>query len=92
MPEDDELLGLAVKGIEYLNARHGDGIFTLLYRLRTWCETERRWIGWTMAAYGVCVAIATVYGRYHYVVDVAAGAAVSFTGPLLFAYRKSRGA
>ena len=45
-----------------------------------------------MAAYtGVCVAIATVYGRYHYAVDVLAGAALSFTGPLL-AYRKSRGA
>jgi membrane-associated phospholipid phosphatase len=52
---------------------------------------ERRWIGWTMAAYGVCVAIATVYGRYHYAVDVAAGAALSFIGPLLV-YRKSRGA
>ena len=52
---------------------------------------ERRWIGWAMAAYGVCVAIATVYGRYHYAVDVAAGAALSFIGPIL-AYRKSRGA
>jgi membrane-associated phospholipid phosphatase len=52
---------------------------------------ERRWIGWTMAAYGICVSIATVYGRYHYAVDVLAGAALSFTGPLL-AYRKSRGA
>jgi membrane-associated phospholipid phosphatase len=52
---------------------------------------ERRWIGWTMAAYGLCVAIATVYGRYHYAVDVAAGAALSFVGPLLD-YRKSRGA
>jgi membrane-associated phospholipid phosphatase len=52
---------------------------------------ERRWIGWAMALYGVCVAIATVYGRYHYAVDVAAGAALSFTGPVL-AYRKSRGA
>jgi membrane-associated phospholipid phosphatase len=52
---------------------------------------ERRWIGWAMALYGVCVAIATVYGRYHYAVDVLAGAAMSFAGPLL-AYRKSRGA
>ena len=52
---------------------------------------ERRWIGWAMAIYGVCVSIATVYGRYHYAVDVAAGAALSFIGPLL-AYRKSRGA
>jgi membrane-associated phospholipid phosphatase len=52
---------------------------------------ERRWIGWAMAAYGVCVSIATVYGRYHYAVDVAAGAAMSFIGPIL-AYRKRRGA
>jgi membrane-associated phospholipid phosphatase len=52
---------------------------------------ERRWIGWAMALYGVCVAIATVYGRYHYAVDVLAGAALSFLG-LLLAYLKSRGA
>ena len=39
---------------------------------------ERRWIGWTMAAYGILVAIATVYGRYHYAVDALAGIAVSF--------------
>jgi membrane-associated phospholipid phosphatase len=45
--------------------------------------------------YGMCVAIATVYGRYHYAVDVLAGAALSFIGPVLaylLAYRKSRGA
>ena len=41
MPEDDELLGLAVKGIEQLNARHGNGSFILFHRPRTWCETER---------------------------------------------------
>jgi len=46
MPEDDDLLGLAVKGIMELNARHGEGTFTLFYRPRVWCETERRWIGW----------------------------------------------
>jgi membrane-associated phospholipid phosphatase len=38
---------------------------------------KRRWIGWTMAAYGILVAIATVYGRYHYAVDALAGIAVS---------------
>lgn len=45
MPEDDDLLGLAVKGIERLNARHGN-VFVLFHRPRVWCETERRWIGW----------------------------------------------
>jgi membrane-associated phospholipid phosphatase len=38
---------------------------------------ERRWIGWSMAAYGISVGIAAVYGRYHYAVDVAAGIALS---------------
>jgi len=46
MPEDDGLLGLAVKGIEQLNARHSGSRFILFHRVRTWCETERRWIGW----------------------------------------------
>ena len=46
MPEDDKLLGLAIKGIEELNARHGEGAFILFHRVRVWCETESRWIGW----------------------------------------------
>jgi cyclic beta-1,2-glucan synthetase len=46
MPEDDGLLGLAVKGVEQLNARHPGGHFILFHRVRAWCESERRWIGW----------------------------------------------
>jgi cyclic beta-1,2-glucan synthetase len=46
MSEDDNLLGLAAKGIEDLNARYGKGTFILFHRPRVWCETERRWIGW----------------------------------------------
>jgi membrane-associated phospholipid phosphatase len=38
---------------------------------------KRRWIGWTMFAYGIVVAVATVYGRYHYAADGLAGIAVS---------------
>jgi len=56
---------------------------------------EKRWIGWTMAAFGICVAIATVYGRYHYAVDAVAGIAISFLGLAavkMAGYRKSRGA
>ncbi|MBI4446447.1 MAG: hypothetical protein HY645_11125 [Acidobacteria bacterium] len=45
-PEDEDLLGLVVKGIERLNARYGDGTFILFQRRRVWCETEHRWIGW----------------------------------------------
>jgi hypothetical protein len=56
---------------------------------------NRRWIGKTMAIYGICVAIASVYGRYHYAADAAGGIAVSFLGlaALKIAdYRNSRGA
>ena len=52
---------------------------------------ERRWIGWTMAVYGLCVGLATVYGRYHYAVDGAAGITVSFLG-LAAVYLNKRGA
>jgi len=46
MPEDDNLLGLAMKGIEQLNSRHSGGRFLLFHRTRDWCATEERWIGW----------------------------------------------
>ncbi len=46
MPEDDGLLGLAIKLVEQLNARHGGGRFLLFHRERVWCETEDRWMGW----------------------------------------------
>jgi membrane-associated phospholipid phosphatase len=38
---------------------------------------ERKRIGWMMALYAASVAIATIYGRYHYSADVVAGIATS---------------
>ena len=38
---------------------------------------ERKRYGWGMVIYAASVAIATVYGRYHYAVDAIAGLAVS---------------
>jgi len=38
---------------------------------------RQRWIGLSFAAYGACVALATVYGRYHYAADALAGLGVS---------------
>lgn len=38
---------------------------------------ERRRIGWAMCVYAALVAVATVYGRYHYAVDAVAGFGVS---------------
>jgi len=38
---------------------------------------ERRWLGWGVLVYAMSVAVATVYGRYHYAADAAAGFGVS---------------
>ncbi len=38
---------------------------------------EKRWIGWCVFAYAASVSLATIYGRYHYSVDVLAGFTVS---------------
>jgi membrane-associated phospholipid phosphatase len=38
--------------------------------------SERKWVGNAMLAVAMLIAIATVYGRYHYAVDALAGAAV----------------
>jgi len=38
---------------------------------------EKRWVGRLLLALAVLIATATVYGRYHYVVDALAGFAVS---------------
>jgi membrane-associated phospholipid phosphatase len=38
---------------------------------------EHRFYGWIFLVYAASVAVATVYGRYHYAVDAVAGIAVS---------------
>ena len=38
---------------------------------------ERRRYGWIFLIYAISVAVATIYGRYHYAVDAAAGIVVS---------------
>jgi membrane-associated phospholipid phosphatase len=44
---------------------------------------ERKRYGWGMLIYAACVAVATVYGRYHYAADVAAGLAISLVPGLM---------
>ncbi|HEY3129173.1 MAG TPA: glucoamylase family protein [Acidobacteriota bacterium] len=45
MPEDDNLLSIAVAGIEDLNQRYGARFF-LFHRPRRWCQSEQCWMGW----------------------------------------------
>ncbi len=44
---------------------------------------EKRWTGWAMFVYAALVAVATVYGRYHYAADAVAGFAISMPALLL---------
>ena len=48
---------------------------------------NRKRFGWIVAFYALSVAIATIYGRYHYAVDALAGFAISF---LAFTALKTR--
>lgn len=68
---------------------HVSSAFSAAWGLLATLPARRRWIGWAMAVYGCSVAVATVYGRYHYAVDAAAGAALSGLGAAV-AYRTRR--
>jgi membrane-associated phospholipid phosphatase len=58
-----------------------------------WLLPEKQRFGWMMLAYAVSVAVATIYGRYHYAADAAAGFGVSIIAALmilLFVVRRPR--
>ncbi len=44
---------------------------------------ERRWAGWALTLLATGIFWATIYGRYHYVVDAAAGLAIAVAAFLL---------
>lgn len=44
---------------------------------------HRRWLFWVMAPLVVCMCVSTVWGRYHYVVDVFAGMVTGTLGYLI---------
>ncbi len=54
-------------------------------------SSQRRRIAWGLLIYAFCVALATVYGRYHYVADALAGFAVSLAAGVvaIFLARRS---
>ena len=55
---------------------HVSSVFSAAWGLLAALPRQKGW-GAGMAVYGVMVSVATVYGRYHYSADVAAGVAVS---------------
>lgn len=42
-----------------------------------------RWLRWTALSYAVLIALSTVYGRYHYLVDALAGLAMAIIASLI---------
>jgi membrane-associated phospholipid phosphatase len=55
---------------------HVSSAFSAAWALMAYLR-ERPWFGRGMLIYAISVALATVYGRYHYAADVAAGFGVS---------------
>jgi membrane-associated phospholipid phosphatase len=54
---------------------------------------HRRWLFWVMAPMVACMCVATVWGRYHYVVDVIAGMLTGTLGYVIGSWiMKKRGA
>jgi membrane-associated phospholipid phosphatase len=69
---------------------HVSSAFSAAWAL-LWLLPDKKRFGFLMLAYAVSVAVATVYGRYHYAVDAAAGVGVSVIAALmilLFALRR----
>ncbi|MCP5113620.1 MAG: phosphatase PAP2 family protein [bacterium] len=52
---------------------------------------EKRWIGWGALVLATLIAVATVYGRYHYAVDAVAGFGVAVVAAGVSAWREQRG-
>ncbi|MGH9675756.1 MAG: phosphatase PAP2 family protein [Candidatus Acidiferrum sp.] len=57
---------------------------------------HRRWLFWVMAPFVLCMCVSTVWGRYHYVVDVFGGMVTGTLGYVIgrwiMRYRKARSA
>jgi membrane-associated phospholipid phosphatase len=61
---------------------HVSSAFSAAWALFAFLPERRRW-GWAMLVYAISVAVATVYGRYHYAADAAAGVAISLVPGLM---------
>ncbi|MBZ5611772.1 MAG: phosphatase PAP2 family protein [Acidobacteriia bacterium] len=55
---------------------HVSSAFSAAWALLLALPSKRRY-GWGMLVYAVSVSVATIYGRYHYAADVAAGFSIS---------------
>lgn len=78
------LLGVAGIHTSVFPSAHVAAAFSAAAGMRLFLP-EHKWVGHTLGVVALLIAVGTVYGRYHYLVDVAAGllmAGIAF----LFAY------
>ncbi|MGB6944163.1 MAG: phosphatase PAP2 family protein [Bryobacteraceae bacterium] len=70
---------------------HVSSVFSAAWALFAFLPERRRY-GWGMLVYAASVAVATVYGRYHYAADVVAGIGISLipAAMILLALRRPR--
>jgi membrane-associated phospholipid phosphatase len=71
---------------------HVSSAFSAAWAL-LWLLPEKRRYGWAMLAYAVSVAVATMYGRYHYAADAVAGLGIGIIAALMilpFVLRRPR--
>ena len=69
---------------------HVSSAFSAAWAFFAFLPESKRY-GWGMLLYAVCVAIATVYGRYHYAADALAGMALSLVpGSMILLSRRLR--
>jgi membrane-associated phospholipid phosphatase len=61
---------------------HVSAAFSSAWAMFLVLPQEKR-VGWILLAFAISVSVATVYGRYHYAADAAAGFAVSLVAGLL---------
>jgi membrane-associated phospholipid phosphatase len=61
---------------------HVSSVFSAAFAMFLAYPQQKRF-GWGLLVYAISVAVATIYGRYHYAVDVLGGIAVSVVATLL---------
>jgi membrane-associated phospholipid phosphatase len=61
---------------------HVSGAFSAAVAM-WWVLSEKKWVSVTLLVLAILIATATVYGRYHYLVDAAAGFAIGVTASAL---------
>lgn len=83
------LRGYAIHSSVFPSA-HVSSAFSAAWALSRFLP-DHQWIGRGMLAYAASVAVATVYGRYHYAVDAVAGLAISLAVAILVRALRLRG-